>query len=141
MKSCKSHEKKLNKEHQTLSFQFFINKSSNLMFFVLFCFFVRFARFQILICKPQSIWSKLLILSWLYCKIITVFTLLYSFQRYWNGKARWTKIVLMMPFLELLFKTLGKSTADWHKTLKLKLTFLKISDMPILEKKCAFPYI
>ena len=36
MKSCKSHEKKWNKEHQTLSFQFFINKSRILMLFVLF---------------------------------------------------------------------------------------------------------
>ena len=34
MKSCKSHEKKWNEEHQTLSFKFFIN--SILMFFVLF---------------------------------------------------------------------------------------------------------
>ena len=56
--------KKWNKEHQTLSFQFFINKSSILMFFVLF--FMWFARFQILICEPQSIWRKILVLSWLY---------------------------------------------------------------------------
>ena len=39
--------KKWNKEHQTLSFQFFINKCSILMF--LFCFFMLIARFQILI--------------------------------------------------------------------------------------------
>ena len=32
----------------------------------LFCFFVWFARFQILICEPQSIWHKFLVLSWLY---------------------------------------------------------------------------
>ena len=32
----------------------------------LFCFFMWFARFQILICEPQSIWRKLLVLSWLY---------------------------------------------------------------------------
>ena len=54
--------KKLNKEHLTLSFQFFINKSSILIFFCL-CFFLSFARYQILICEPQSIWHNLLILS------------------------------------------------------------------------------
>ena len=59
-------EKKLSKEHQILSIQFFINISSILMFFVLFCFFMRFARFQILICEPQSIWRKVLVLSLLY---------------------------------------------------------------------------
>ena len=32
----------------------------------LFHFFMRFAWFQILICEPQSIWRKLLALSWLY---------------------------------------------------------------------------
>ena len=54
--------KKWNKEHQTLSFQFF--KSSILMCFVLF--------FRV-ICKimncnmwTKSIWRKLLVLSWLY---------------------------------------------------------------------------
>ena len=32
----------------------------------LFCFFMWFARFQISINEPQSIWRKLLVLSWLY---------------------------------------------------------------------------
>ena len=32
----------------------------------LFHFFMWFARFNILICEPQSIWCKLLVLSWLY---------------------------------------------------------------------------
>ena len=32
----------------------------------LFYFFMRFARFQILISQQQSIWRKLLVLSWLY---------------------------------------------------------------------------
>ena len=32
----------------------------------LFCFFMWFARFQILISETQSIWHKLLVLSWLY---------------------------------------------------------------------------
>ena len=50
--------RKWNKEHQTLSFQFFINKSSILMLFVLF--FMWFARFHILICEPQSIWANFL---------------------------------------------------------------------------------
>ena len=68
MKSCKSHEKKWNKEHQTLSFQFFINRSSILMFFVLFLMW--FARFQILIYEPQSIWHKFLVLSWLYLLLL-----------------------------------------------------------------------
>ena len=56
--------KKGYKKHQTFSFQFFINRSSILMFFGLF--FMWFARFQILICETQSIWRKLLVLSWLY---------------------------------------------------------------------------
>ena len=43
-------KKEWNKEHHTLSFQFFINKSSILMFFVLF--FMWFARFKILISEP-----------------------------------------------------------------------------------------
>ena len=33
-----------------------------------FIFFIWFARFQILICEPQSIFRKLLVLSWLYKK-------------------------------------------------------------------------
>ena len=32
---------------------------------LLYFFFMWFARFQILICVPQSIWRKLLVLSWL----------------------------------------------------------------------------
>ena len=32
----------------------------------LFCFFIWFTRFQILICEPRSIWRKLLVLSLLY---------------------------------------------------------------------------
>ena len=62
--------KKWNKEHQTLSFQFFISRFSILMFFVLF--FMWFARFQISICEPQSIWRKLLVLSWLYFVLLCV---------------------------------------------------------------------
>ena len=55
--------KEWNKEHQTLSFWFlFINLA---FWCFLFCFFMRFARFQILICEPQSIWCKLLVQSWL----------------------------------------------------------------------------
>ena len=34
--------------------------------FFLFCFFMCFARFQILICEPQSIWRKVLVQSLLY---------------------------------------------------------------------------
>ena len=55
--------KKWNKEHQTLGFHFL---PINVAFWCfLFCFFIWFARFQILICKLQSIWRKLLVLSWL----------------------------------------------------------------------------
>ena len=54
--------KKIYKAHQTLSFQFFTNRFSIFMF----CFFMWFARFQIIISEPQSIWCKLLVLSWLY---------------------------------------------------------------------------
>ena len=58
MKPCKS----WNKEHQTLNFS-----SIALGFWWVFCFvFMWFARFQILICEQQSIWSKLLLLSQLY---------------------------------------------------------------------------
>ena len=61
MKSCKSHEKKNNR---LLVFSFL---SINLAFgSFLFCFFIWFARFQILIFEPQSIWCKLLVLSWLW---------------------------------------------------------------------------
>ena len=55
--------KKWNKEHKTLSFQFFTNRFSILMSFVLF--FMWFVRLHILISEPQSIWRKLLVLSWL----------------------------------------------------------------------------
>ena len=65
--SLSNHIKKWKKEHQTLSFQFSINKSSILVF--LFCFFMCCARFQILICKPQSIYCKLLLLSWFLKKL------------------------------------------------------------------------
>ena len=40
-------------------------KTKSLMFFVSFFFFMWFARFLILTCEPQSIWRKLLVLSWL----------------------------------------------------------------------------
>ena len=36
----------------------------------LFCFSMLFARFQILICEPQSIWPKPLVLSWFYLELI-----------------------------------------------------------------------
>ena len=40
--------------------------SIDFIFWSLFCFFMWFARLQILICEPQSLWHKLLVLSWLY---------------------------------------------------------------------------
>ena len=63
-----NHIKKRNKKHQNL---WFINSF----------FFMWFARFQILICEPLSIWRKLLALTWLYkkngldCSILNVFPL------------------------------------------------------------------
>ena len=66
--------KKWNKEHQTLSFQFFINKSTILM--LLISFLMWFARFQNSICEPQSIWHKLLILSCLYLRTLSFPSLL-----------------------------------------------------------------
>ena len=69
MKSCKSHEKNETKNIKLWAFSF---SSINLAFwFVMLCFFMCFARFQILICELQSIWSKLLALSLLYVKKLT----------------------------------------------------------------------
>ena len=63
-KSCKSNEKN---EANDIRLLFFSFSSINLGFWCcLFCFSMWFARFQILICQPQSIWRKLLALSWLY---------------------------------------------------------------------------
>jgi len=56
--------KKQNKKHQNARFIDEKLKNKSLMFFV--SIFMWFARFQILICEPQSIWHKLLVLSWLY---------------------------------------------------------------------------
>ena len=51
-----------NIRHSVFSFS-----SKNLLFWCfLFCFFMWFARFQIVICDPQNIWVELLVLSWLY---------------------------------------------------------------------------
>ena len=62
-KYCKSHEKNERKNIRPLVFSFL---PIDLAFWCfLFCFFMWFARFQISICEPQSIWSKLLVLSWL----------------------------------------------------------------------------
>ena len=55
-------KKKIKNTYHTLGFQFFIKK----LWHLVFGFSMWFARFQILICKPQSILCKLLLLSWLY---------------------------------------------------------------------------
>ena len=55
--------KKQNKKHQNARFIDEKLKNRSLMFFVFF-FFMWLARFQILICEPQSIWHKL-VLNWL----------------------------------------------------------------------------
>ena len=67
LKSCK---------HQTLTLQFFINKCSNSIFFVLISCCLKDFKFRRLVyrnnyhkvcrCELQSIWRKLLVLSWLY---------------------------------------------------------------------------
>ena len=64
LKSCKSHSKNETKNIRLLVFSF---SSINWAFWCfLFCFFMWFALFQILLCEPQSIWRKLLVMSWLY---------------------------------------------------------------------------
>ena len=56
--------KKWNKEHQTISYHFFTNTFSILMFFVSFFQVVcKISNFDI--SEPKSIWRKLLVLSWL----------------------------------------------------------------------------
>ena len=71
---CGSHNKIWNltnqlKKNETKNIRLlvFSFSSINLSFWCfLFRFFMWFARFQILICEPQSIWCKFLVLSWLY---------------------------------------------------------------------------
>ena len=58
-----------NKKHQNARFIDEKLKTKNL--FLLF--FTRFARFKILIREPQSIWHKLLLLSWLYHNLKLMF--------------------------------------------------------------------
>ena len=63
LKSFKSHEINQTKNIRLLVFSF---SPLDLAFWCfLFCFFMWFERFQILICEPQRIWRKLLVLSWL----------------------------------------------------------------------------
>ena len=63
LESYKSHKKNETKNIIPL---FFNVSPIDLTFWCFsFCFFVGFARFQILICELQSIWCKLLVLSWL----------------------------------------------------------------------------
>ena len=84
MKAYQSHEKNETKNIRLLVFSF---SSINLGFWCfLFCFFMWFARFQILICEPLSIWRKFLVLSWLYrngnCKLSREIQLQLS-KRHW----------------------------------------------------------
>ena len=68
LKSCKSHEKNETKNIRPLVFSVW---PIDLAFWCfLFCFFLWFTRFQILICEPQSICRKLLALSWLYIVVL-----------------------------------------------------------------------
>ena len=56
-----------NNEAKNIRLLVFSFSSINLkLWCFLFCFFMWFAGFQILICELQSIWRKLLVLSWLY---------------------------------------------------------------------------
>ena len=62
-----NHMKKTKQKHQNAKFIVEKLETKGVMFFVSF-FFKWFTRFQILTCEPQSIWRKLLLLSWLYAK-------------------------------------------------------------------------
>ena len=63
-KSCKSHENNETKDVRSLVFSFSPINFAFCCF--LFCFFMWFVRFQILIREQQSICRKLILLSWLY---------------------------------------------------------------------------
>ena len=64
LKSCKSHEKNETKNLRPLVFS--CSPIYVAFWYFLLCFFMWFARFQILLSEPQRIWHKLLVLSWLY---------------------------------------------------------------------------
>ena len=89
----------------------------------LFHFFMWFARFQILICKPQSITQKLLVLSWLY----NDFDHTFIFKSYhWNNISFLVLLTVLIvstqerkvpKFLQKLNKALGlpkKSEVVWE---------------------------
>ena len=80
---------------------------------ILFCFVMWIARFQILISEPQSIWRKLLVLSWLYIhtdisSIITNFIYFY-FQvrnsRYGLKHSRRAKMLSMYEIIWFSWKS------------------------------------
>ena len=73
---------RMKKQYKNIKMIDLLMESCNLRVWCsLFYFFMWFARFQILICELQSIWRKLLALSWLYkkngldCSILNVFPL------------------------------------------------------------------
>ena len=71
-----NHMKKQNKKHQNAKS---IGEKLR-VWCSLFHFFLWFARFQILMCEPQSIWRKLLVLSWLFKPRIVYFLPYFSWQ-------------------------------------------------------------
>ena len=82
-----NHMKKIKKELRTLSFQLYL-----VFWCLLSCFFMWFARFQILICESQSIWRKLLVVSWLYCRVLLSFKISSSFF----SKLQWLENSLLL---------------------------------------------
>ena len=85
-------------------------------------FFISFARFQILICELQSIWRKLLVLSWLYLNTI-VFNLSspYFFVKLLNSQ-----------FFNSILKCFGK-----HLVCIYKLDLINISLIKCLLTNCS----
>ena len=85
MKSCRSHEKNKTRNIRHLVFIFSPIDLAFWCFF--FCFFMWFARFQILICD----WHKLLVLSWLYFRLKSWGFLLF----FEEGDLKWQYILIL----------------------------------------------
>ena len=117
--------KKWNKEHQNLSFQF-----------------LWFSKFKISICEPQSIWGKLLVLSWLYKKLFMTCISLCTFNltklfAYLMHNGQWVQIPFELPFQ---FFTAFISQDFTHYSVLLKVRqfqneFMKSSFLPKYEQK------
>ena len=82
--SCKSHEEK-NETKNIRPLVFSFSPIDFAFWCFLLCFFKRFARFQTLICEPQIIWGKFLVLIWLYQKPTLIETNT-AVQHIWFGR-------------------------------------------------------